>query len=465
MYFIFWYDYVMLPLYLLVIIAFLYLYFRRKHGYNPVLKKHFNRALALKFVGCIAIGLIYEHYYQGAYDGRFYYECAKLLTDYWAKNPDQIVPVLFQNVREFNETNVLGLDLGNVSVYADESFTVGKFTAFFNFLSFNAFLPCSLFFCTFSFISIWNLFIFFQKELQLNAKVAGLCSIYIPSILIWSSSIFKDTITFAALIWIFISGYYLFVKPRRLLTNLSAFVFFGFLMAQVKVYILAAFVPVFIIYVFNSYRGAIHNRTLRKLLTPFLLSIGVVGVALFLQNADALLGRYSVNQVLETASQTAMYIADLQAGSAYTMNVDFSSPLGILAAIPAGINVTLFRPYPWEFLKPFTLLASIESMIFLYFTIAVFRRVGIGKAIRLIAATPVLQLCLFFTLIFAFMVGISASNFGTLVRYKIPCLPFYALLLALLDQHAKKKSPNKPASAQGKAMMQQNSHQVVSIRS
>jgi hypothetical protein len=35
-------------------------------------------------------------------------------------------------------------------------------------------------------------------------------------------------------------------------------------------------------------------------------------------------------------------------------------------------------------------------------------------------------------LIFAFAVGISSYNFGALSRYKIPCLPFYALGLVLV---------------------------------
>jgi hypothetical protein len=37
-----------------------------------------------------------------------------------------------------------------------------------------------------------------------------------------------------------------------------------------------------------------------------------------------------------------------------------------------------------------------------------------------------------FSFTFAFMTGISSANFGTLVRYKIPCMPFYILFLVIL---------------------------------
>jgi hypothetical protein len=37
-----------------------------------------------------------------------------------------------------------------------------------------------------------------------------------------------------------------------------------------------------------------------------------------------------------------------------------------------------------------------------------------------------------FSMIFAFAVGLSTGNFGTLSRYKIPCMPFFAALLIIL---------------------------------
>ena len=43
-------------------------------------------------------------------------------------------------------------------------------------------------------------------------------------------------------------------------------------------------------------------------------------------------------------------------------------------------------------------------------------------------------MCFIFSITFAFAVGITTPNFGTLVRYKIQCMPFYiAMLFMLLD--------------------------------
>lgn len=443
MYFLSLYDFILLPIYLLLAVVILNAYFKKRHGRNPILKKHFNRGLFLKLFGCVAIAMIYEFYYFGAFDGRFYFEGAKMLSGYWSEYPSKIVPVLFNTVTHFNETNLMGLNASNAAIFAETSFFVSKVAAVFNLFSFNAFIPCSIFFCVAAFLALWNFFILLITEFRLNFKTSALCSLYIPSVLIWDSSIFKDTITFTALLWLFMCGYYLFIKPRKIIANSLGFFIAGFFISQVKVYILAAFIPFFILYIFNSFKNKISNPTLKKLSTPILLIAGVGSMVLFLLNADELLGKYAVDEVLESASRTSADIGALNAGSSYSMEVDLSSPGGLIAAIPAGINATLFRPYPWEYLKVFILFASVESMFFLYFTIRFIRNLGIKNTIKIIRQNPTLQFTLFFTLLFAFMVGISSSNFGTLVRYKIPILPFYALFLGILYSHSSLYKPKQ----------------------
>src|SRR5690606_36128594 len=94
--------------------------------------------------------------------------------------------------------------------------------------------------------------------------------------------------------------------------------------------------------------------------------------------------------------------------------------------------VTLFRPYLWETRKVIQLINALEATILLLVTIKVFISVGPKRLWMTISADPTIQFCLIFSLIFAFAVGISSGNFGTLSRYRIPCLPFYGLTLVLI---------------------------------
>jgi hypothetical protein len=434
MYFIFWYDYVALPIYLLLLWGAMNYYFKRKHKHEPELKQYFKYGAILKVVGCLAIGIIYEKYYKGVYDGRYYFEGAKMLHSYWLDHPGEFFRSLFGSIEEFNSTNVAGLSTTDVLLYANEAFFVAKVAGLFNFLAFDMFLPCSLFFCYFSFIGIWKLFVLFVREFNLDPKIAAFATIYIPSVLVWDSSIFKDTISFTALCWLFVCGYYSFIKPQKLLRNLTGVAVASFLIASVKIYIIAAFAPFFVLYIFNSYKSKIKNQTLRRLSTPFILVTAGALIFVFLNNTQELLGRYAFDQVLESASTTYNSITTYGgvAGSSYKVDFDVSTPLGLLTAIPQGINLTLFRPYPWEYLKPFILMASAESMVLLYFTIMLFFKGGIKSTFRLVYKSPLMQFCLLFSFTFAFMTGISSANFGTLVRYKIPCMPFYILFLVIL---------------------------------
>jgi hypothetical protein len=46
--------------------------------------------------------------------------------------------------------------------------------------------------------------------------------------------------------------------------------------------------------------------------------------------------------------------------------------------------------------------------------------------------SPEVVFCLIFSLVFAFGVGISTYNFGSLARYKIPLFPYYFTALAVI---------------------------------
>ncbi|MFT6828639.1 MAG: hypothetical protein ACI9GZ_003758, partial [Bacteroidia bacterium] len=51
------------------------------------------------------------------------------------------------------------------------------------------------------------------------------------------------------------------------------------------------------------------------------------------------------------------------------------------------------------------------------------------KRLLVVFDDPFLVFCLIFSILFAFAVGVSTANFGTLMRYKIPMMPFFLILL------------------------------------
>lgn len=76
------------------------------------------------------------------------------------------------------------------------------------------------------------------------------------------------------------------------------------------------------------------------------------------------------------------------------------------------------------------LLSAIESFLFLVITVFLLFRFPMAF-VKAFGDSNIL-FCFIFSLVFAFGVGVSTFNFGTLARYKIPLLPFYSLGLVLM---------------------------------
>lgn len=125
-------------------------------------------------------------------------------------------------------------------------------------------------------------------------------------------------------------------------------------------------------------------------------------------------------------------MSEVDKGSSYDLGEFAPNIGGMLTKLPAAVNVTLFRPYLWEASKVIVFLSAIEAFLFLFLTLKIIFVIGIKKVWSTINTDPTIQFCLIFSVIFAFAVGISSYNFGALSRYKIPCLPFYALALILI---------------------------------
>jgi hypothetical protein len=214
----------------------------------------------------------------------------------------------------------------------------------------------------------------------------------------------------------------------------------------IKKYILLAFLPGILFWLFLEYNKSIRNPLLRKLSLPFSLIAGVSIAYVAAVNVTEGDKQYDVSKLAERTKITADYLYSVsvsQEGSAYRLGELDGTFAGMVKLAPQAINVSLFRPYLWEVKNPLMLLSALESFIFLLLTLKLIFKMGIINIWAKITSMPYLLFCLIFTLVFAFAVGLNSNNFGTLVRYKIPFVPFYASLLLILFHQANVKSAKK----------------------
>jgi hypothetical protein len=425
-------DLFLMPIYLLLLYGIAY-YFRDRVT-NAYTRQYFIPAFTLKLVGSIALGLIYQFHYGGG-DTSNYYLHSSLMYHAFGDSFSTGLKLLTTNG---------GFD-PEIFPYTARMFwwqegstemVIVRIAAVLGLLCFNTYSVISLMFASLSFIGIWAMFITFVKIRPQLYKQFAWALFYIPSLFFWGSGFMKDSICLGALGLMFYGFYKGAIQKRRVFASLAIGIFGAYVLYVTKVYILLAFLPPAMLWVFNENSQRIKSPLIRMLAKPVLLAVGVAGGAFAATNLTAGDERFDVEKIGERSKITADYLyrtSVAQEGSAYYLGELDGTIGGMVKLAPQAIVVSLFRPFIWEARNPVMLLSAIEAAFFLIFTLRIMFRVGPLQMILLIGRTPVLLLCILFALVFAASVGVSTSNFGTLVRYKIPLIPFYVAALYIMQ--------------------------------
>ena len=218
---------------------------------------------------------------------------------------------------------------------------------------------------------------------------------------------------------------------QKVLVNFLFFLLSVYVVFIVKSYIIVSFLGCASIWIFSLLK--IKSDFLRILLRPFLIVLfGIIFYFAFNEFIKTF-ENFSIDTVLKTTSTNGEYLKSISAdGSVYDIGTLDPSVTGMLKLAPAAINVTLFRPYLWESGKIIIFFAALESFLLLFFTLYTVFKTGPLKFIYYIFKDPLLLTFFLFTILFSIFVGLSSFNFGTLVRYKIPCIPLYLIVLSVI---------------------------------
>ncbi|MBS1620057.1 MAG: hypothetical protein JST10_13245 [Bacteroidetes bacterium] len=415
-----------------IIYAFAYKLRNKNYSGNNPLKRYFIPALSVKIAGAVFIGLIYGFYYNGG-DSYYFFNQAQIVNSSFNESAEKWVNLLF-HIPAPNDPEYYSY-ISKMEWYQDpSSYAVISITAFLSVFTLNTYLPTAVLFAFISFSGVWALFRTFASLYPSLIRPIAIAILFIPSVVIWGSGIFKDTLCLFGLGWLTYGTFRILVqkdfRPGNIILTILSFL----LIARIKVYILLAFTPALVMWLFFYYTQRIKNSAQKILVKLIILAILVGGFLFTTLQLTSELGSYSLDRVVETVNVTSGWIhyASGDEGSAYSLGEVGHSYGSLLLKFPLAVNVTLFRPYIWESRKVLVLFSALEALLFLFITLKIIFTLGVAKIWRTISKDPTIQFCLIFSIIFAFAVGISSYNFGALSRYKIPCLPFFALALMLI---------------------------------
>jgi hypothetical protein len=425
-------DFLLLPFYLAVIFKIAYSYRDKYYKRGHPWRAYFIPALTFKIIGALFISFVFAYYYGGG-DTVNIYNNAYYINKSFEISPSAWLDLITRSSDPSDPRYYSFSD--ELFFFKDKAtYTVCVITAIINLFTFNSFIITAVIFASLSFTGIWAIFRAFATLYPRFTRPMAFATIFIPSLIVWGSGIFKDTVCIFALGWLFFSTVKIIAYKDYRPANFVIATLTFLLLVKIKLYIAMSFVPALLLWIFFYYSKNIQNSYARTLAKVIFIGITSVSVIIGLSQFSKELGKYSLEKILQTSATTRDYINYISGdeGSAYSLGDVGSGIGGMLAKFPAAVNVTLFRPYPWEARKPIVALTALEALLFLFLTLKVLFKTGIKSAWESISKDPTIQFCLVFTLIFAFAVGLSSYNFGTLSRYKIPCLPFYAAALILI---------------------------------
>lgn len=428
-------DFIGVFIYLLIIYVLLY---KWKSNHKRVdIAKYIIPAFTLRILSSFFHYYIAQFVYKSG-DVFFYVTNIKIYSSVYKADLSLLPEVLFNDFSDLRP-GIKSMFEIPFDTYAKPTVLIAKAGSIIGLFCDNNFLCISITFSLLSAIGIWKLFVVFTDLYPHLHKQLAYGVLFLPSVFFWGSGLAKDPLCIFGLGFLVYYFYQIVLKKKVNIFNILFFLLGAYVLFIIKSYILFAFLPSLLVWLFFHLNSKIKSKFFRKINTLFISILLPVIIISFLNNISSSengdVSKFAVDNLFdEIKNQQEGYkgINNVETNSFVSIGDFDQSFSGLITMFPLAINLALFRPYLWEVGNPLMLLSAIESLYFLLFFIYVFLKGGIIKSLKIIFTTPILFASFIFVIIFSGFVGISTFNFGTIARYKIPSLPFLFLILIVL---------------------------------
>lgn len=256
----------------------------------------------------------------------------------------------------------------------------------------------------------------------------------IPSVVLWSSGIVKEAFVIIGLgpFWL---GVHRFLQGK-LVRGVILALLGAFLIQLVKPYTLLPLAMAAAVWIAADRTHAAQGRVgpIRVRPAYVLLGIGLVfaGVTLL----GILNPRYAIENLGDDLSKHQQIGTIVRGGSYYTgVELDDEVATSLQWQIfhaPLALLTSLFRPLIFEARNGLAFVASLESTTFTILVFYLLYRQGPRNVAKALMSKPILIASFVFVIVFGTGVSLATKNFGSLSRYRMPLIPFYASIIFVL---------------------------------
>lgn len=420
-------------IYITVILLVAYFFAKSQKG---VEYKYFLVGLIAKIFGGLFFAIMYIYYYKGG-DTFAYYHVADCMANLLYSRPDHFFQVIFEgpsyeNYVVFNDYT--GYPEDHIYFEGHTFFTV-LFIFPFLLLGLKSYIITTVLLSTFAFIGVWKLYQFFIGYFPEVNKYIVYSTILLPSVLFWGSGMLKDTMVFTASVLLVYYFDKSIIRKNLSWKLLFLLVLNLFLVISIKPYVFFTLVLGLAVWWIFIEISKVRSYFMKFIGMIILSVIALVGSAGLYFSFEHKFGKFSIDKIFETAVVTQQDLKrDYYDGNSFDIGKFEPTFLGALSKFPQASTAGLLRPFIWEVRSASMLLSALENFAILLLILYVLwmARFNVIRIIRIIFEHPVLLFSMIYSFMFAFSIGLSTSNFGALVRFKIPFLPFFVTALIVI---------------------------------
>jgi hypothetical protein len=426
--------------YLFLLFVYSYIVRLRKIERYPEYK-YYIPGLFAKILGALLFLFLYTFYYPEG-DTQYYFMSSESLLNLAFHDFLKFLSLMSGNLSNEN-FSAFTRDIGIPFYYYDKySYSVVRFSVPFVFLAGKSYVASTILVAAFTFSGIWKLFRLLVKIFPDSIKTSAFSVLFVPSTLFWGSGILKDSYTLMATCYFFVAFYEIFVFRKNISKNIIIILFAFYIIVSIKPYIFFALIISSLLTIIHAQLKKIENKILKTILFPLLIVIVLLGGSfIVLQTGKAAGGFYtSIESMLKMAVEKQQdLIQDYYGKNSFDIGKFDPTIGGVLSKAHLAIIAGLFRPFYWEARNFRMLISATENFIFLFLSLYIalltfftIRKHGFAYVQKIILSDSFIVFSLLFSLIFALMIGITTANFGALVRYRIPLIPFYMSTLFII---------------------------------
>lgn len=440
-------DILVAPFYMVLI-----LFIARMHQKNRIKSdagyKYYVPALFLKLLGGIGVCLVYTIYYNGGDTTNFFADAVRF-NKILFRDPGGYFYLMTHDTKDI-DYSLFDSEIGYPIYMRDNNaYFVVKFTSLFVLVGCRSYVASTLLVAWVSFFGVWKLFRLFSDAFPQIRSELAIAVFFMPSVFFWGSGILKDTITFSTIGYLVSSFSMLLIKRKKVLANLFIIFLSCYVILSVKAYILLGMMPGLLLWIVMAYSEKVSGSMKKALLIPvfIILFFGFGFLMVFLLQGS--LGEYSTDNVVFKAVETQKDLkADYYQGNSFDIGEYEPTFIGILKKAPIAIFTCIFRPSLLEANNVVMFISALENAFILFITLRMLIRVRIFGVFKYFIKNSLLSYAIVFSFFFAFSVGFSTSNFGSLVRYKIPIIPFYVAAIYIIEYYNAEAKAQKAEKVQ-----------------